>query len=134
MPAIEIQLLPIIVAAIADMVIGALWYSKLLFGKQWMKLANFSEKDTESTPVSQYLISTAAAFFLSFVLFQFINFAGVTTNLEALQFSLWVWFGFGIAISISKQVFDAGNWGLYFIFYSYKLLSIIAMSLIFINL
>ncbi len=35
------------VSGLIPLIIGALWYSKMLFGKQWMKVNNFSEEDLQ---------------------------------------------------------------------------------------
>ena len=42
--ALEVNYLAVLVAAIVNMVVGALWYSPLLFGKAWMKLTGFNKK------------------------------------------------------------------------------------------
>ena len=40
--------LAIILAAVATMIVGALWYSPILFGKLWMKLSGMGgDKDAE---------------------------------------------------------------------------------------
>ena len=39
-----INYLAVLVSAIIGMIIGALWYSPLLFGKLWMKLSGMTEK------------------------------------------------------------------------------------------
>ena len=39
----------ILVAAIVAFAIGSLWYSPLLFGKEWMALSGISTSDASST-------------------------------------------------------------------------------------
>jgi len=39
-----LNVIGIIIATIIGMVIGALWYSPLLFGKQWMLEGSFPKK------------------------------------------------------------------------------------------
>ena len=39
----EVNLLAVLVSGVAAMVIGALWYSPLLFGKLWMNGMGFTE-------------------------------------------------------------------------------------------
>lgn len=39
---LNINWLPVLVAAIANMAIGGFWYSPVLFAKQWMKLVGAS--------------------------------------------------------------------------------------------
>ena len=47
MPQIDINFLAVLVATIVSMVLGALWYSPILFGKLWAKLSKFTEEDIE---------------------------------------------------------------------------------------
>ena len=48
----EINYLPILVAAVADMVVGAIWFGPL-FGKHWMKLTGMKASDMKNAPKSK---------------------------------------------------------------------------------
>ncbi|MCB2197923.1 DUF1761 domain-containing protein [bacterium] len=74
MDASQINHLAVIVAAISDMAVGALWYSPLLFYKGWMDVNRFSEEDLKKgnpaviyglTLVFSLIISYNLAFFLA---------------------------------------------------------------------
>lgn len=41
--------LAIIVAALANFLLGGLWYSPILFGKRWQKENNLSDEDLKNT-------------------------------------------------------------------------------------
>jgi Protein of unknown function (DUF1761) len=45
----HINLLAVLVAAIATMVVGFLWYSPLLFAKAWMKEMGYDPNDKAKT-------------------------------------------------------------------------------------
>ena len=47
MQIVEVNYVAVLAAAIASFVIGALWYSPMLFGKMWMKLSNVSGKEVK---------------------------------------------------------------------------------------
>ena len=48
----------VLVAAVSDFVVGALWYSPILFYKGWMKENNFSEEDLKKgNPAVTYTIT-----------------------------------------------------------------------------
>ncbi|MBZ0264979.1 DUF1761 domain-containing protein [bacterium] len=63
----------VLVATVSDFLVGALWYSPLLFAKPWMAVNNFSEEDLKKgnmgvifglTFVLSLIISYNLAFFL----------------------------------------------------------------------
>ena len=60
----QINLLAVLAAAIATMIIGAAWYSKLLFGNIWMKASGLKEDD----PPGNVARTMTLAFILSLVM------------------------------------------------------------------
>ena len=64
----------VILAGFSYLIVGALWYSPLLFGKQWMKLNGFTDEDFKSkkpmwmiTLVS-FLSAVVASFAISLIM------------------------------------------------------------------
>lgn len=43
----ELNVLAVLVAAMAAFISGAVWYAEPVFGKQWMKEVGLTKKDTE---------------------------------------------------------------------------------------
>lgn len=57
----------VVVAALSDFVVGALWYSPLLFGKAWMKANSFSPDDLKKGSAAvTYTIVLILAFVISY--------------------------------------------------------------------
>lgn len=52
----QINWFAVVVAACVGMLINAVWYSDLLFGKQWMKAIGLKKKDTEKPGVDLALV------------------------------------------------------------------------------
>ena len=46
----ELNIWAVIVVSVLNMVIGSLWYSKLMFGKAWMRGIGFSDNETGAPP------------------------------------------------------------------------------------
>lgn len=134
MPEVNIEFLPILVGGLLPMVIGMIWYSPMLFGNMWMKASGRTMKDMQGQPVAEYLFTTAGALIMSFVLFHFFNYAGVSDNAEALQFALWVWVGFAVPFVLAQHVFNGQKWKVFFIYEGYQLLNLVVISLAFANL
>jgi len=47
LPAIDLNYWAVLVSAVASMVIGALWYSPILFGNIWMNLMKIDPKNID---------------------------------------------------------------------------------------
>jgi len=76
-----------LVAAIAGMLIGAFWYSPLLFGKLWMRLSGLTEKQLNEAKKKGmgklYFIAFIGILVMSYVLAHFVDYTESTTNLAA---------------------------------------------------
>jgi len=70
----KVNIWSVILAGISYLILGALWYSPLLFGKQWMALNKFTESDLKTNKpmwvitVLTFLGGFAASFVISMVL------------------------------------------------------------------
>ncbi len=66
----KVNIWSVILAGFAYLILGALWYSPLLFGKRWMELNGFTEKDLKSNkPMWMItLLTFLSAFVASFVI------------------------------------------------------------------
>ena len=63
----EVKLIPVVIAAIVPMVMGALWYSPLLFGNLWLRLIGKKQEDIQGSPTG-YAVATAASLVTAFLL------------------------------------------------------------------
>ncbi len=57
-PPVDINYWAVLVAAVVSMVIGALWYSPVLFGKLWMKYSGLSDKKLAEAILFSYFLNT----------------------------------------------------------------------------
>ncbi|MCX6221766.1 MAG: DUF1761 domain-containing protein [Bacteroidia bacterium] len=66
----KVNIWSVILAGFAYLILGALWYSPLLFGKRWMELNGFTDKDLKSNkPLWMItLLTFLSAFVASFVI------------------------------------------------------------------
>ncbi len=96
----------IILATLAAMVIGSLWYSQIMFGKHWQKLAGIKDKDMKKGMAVGMLVMLLMAFVSAFVLKRFIVIANPTEILEALKLAIWIWLGFIVTYVVGGGVFE----------------------------
>lgn len=128
-----VNLVAILVAAVANMVIGALWYSPALFGKQWMKAMGIkaSDMDKDKNKMGMmYGLTGVAALVTSYVLAHFIVFAGEKTAFGGAKIAFWVWIGFIVTKSLVDVLFESKNWNIYYISMGYQLVALLTMGAI----
>lgn len=130
---IQVNFLAVLVAAIIDMGIGMFWYSPFGFGKLWMKMIGKTEEEIKASGSSAgvaYMASTLAAVVMAFVLAHVINISGVTDYMMALQVGFWMWLGFVVAGVLPTYIYEDRKKGLFALYVSYKLVSVLAMAVL----
>ena len=74
MESITINHLAVIVAALSDFVVGALWYSPLLFATAWMKVNNLTAEDLKKgNPAVTYTVVLVLSLIISYNLAFFLG-------------------------------------------------------------
>lgn len=89
----ELNIWAILVVSVLNMVIGALWYSKMLFGTRWMKELGLSEDSPGPTPIL-YIVVFILGVILAVVMSMFLQ--GVSCAWEGL--------GYGALLSLGVVV------------------------------
>lgn len=132
MAQIPINYVAVAVAAVASIVIGALWYSPFLFGKLWMKLSGLSAKQLAQQKkkgmTQSYVLQFVASAVMAFVLAHFIVYGGVKTLMNAAQAAFWVWLGFIATTSLAAVLWCGKPWKLYLLDNAEMLISLIVMA------
>ena len=111
MPSVDIHWLAVIVAAIVNMVVGAVWYSRSFFGKEWAKLTG--RRLEEMGGGLGYGVAAVAALIQSWVLAHFVLYAGSDTFWNGLVTGFWIWLGFIGVIMAAGIVFEGRSWMLW---------------------
>lgn len=118
----------IIVSAVASMVLGYLWYSPILFGKEWMELANVKMGSGKNKMAITFGFGFLAVFASSFVLKQFLDLFYIVNLFDAVQLAFWIWLGFVATALIGNVLYEGKSWKLFVINSGYQLASLILMS------
>lgn len=105
----EINYIAVVVAAVLYFVVGALWYSPVLFSKPWMESIGMTAEDMQGTspliyvaPIVFYLIAALVTAFL-------IKALGITSLFGGLLLGFLGWLGFMMPGIGSSSVFQAQN-------------------------
>ncbi len=122
----------IVVVAIAAFVMGAIWYSPLLFGKAYMEVRGMNpDAMAGMRPVAGELIGEFAKnLVVAFVLAHFVVSLGIGDWKGALQLGLWVWVGFQAMLLMGAVLHEKMPWMLYAIHAGDAFVKTLAMTVI----
>ena len=131
-----VNLLSVLGAAIATMVIGFLWYSPFLFGKPWMVAMNYDPNDKAKIAEMQkkagplYGISFLASLLTAFILGKIIYNLTIDTALYGMKHGFAVWLGFVMTVQLTDKLFGNRPMNLFLINTGYQLVSYVVMGAI----
>ncbi len=130
MPELQINYLAVGVAALAPIIIGALWYSPLLFGNLWLKAHGFSAEQMRKTAGRAYVVSLFCYVMMAFVLAVLVSYAGVSTVLQGALLGFLVWIGFLATLGLTAHVFSEKPLSTYLIDAGFQLVYAVVMGVI----
>ena len=123
----QIDLVSVLVAAILYMIIGAVWYSKYLFGPIWLKLCGIKESEMKKNKLNMVwgaLVALTISYFLAF----FEGYLGVTTVSDGMFVGFCLWLGFVVTTQINGVIWAKMPVRLFLIHTGSKLLSYLVMG------
>lgn len=138
MPEITVNYLAVLGAAVANMVVGMLWYGPL-FGKKWRELMGFtneSMKKMKMTPMQVMVGGFITAFIMAFILAHDAYVWGVFYGTSvapvtfALQLAFWIWLGYVATTQAGSVLWEGKSWKLFFLNAANTLISLVAMALV----
>lgn len=112
MPSVEVNWWALLAAAAINMVVGAVWYSPVLFGKQWAHALGKKIGDMGNASTG-YTISTVAALVQAWVLVHFVRYAGAITAVKGAEVGFWIWLAFVGLVMAMNLVFEGRSWRLW---------------------
>ena len=131
---ISVNLLAVLVAGVAGMAIGALWYSPILFGKMWMRLsgmdmAKMGEYKKKGMGKS-YFMAFIGILVMAYVLAHFLIIGEAITISDALQIAFGLWLGFIVTTKLGDVLWGDDPVALYILNIAQYLVAISVMSII----
>ncbi|MDO8660380.1 MAG: DUF1761 domain-containing protein [Candidatus Woesearchaeota archaeon] len=111
--------LAILVSGVISMAVGAFWYSPAVFGRAWMKLSCFSNKQIAKAKNkgmgSSYFAAFIAALVTSWIFAQIVELTGATTAIAGALVGFAVWLGFFATTLLSSVLWEQKPVKLYLI-------------------
>jgi len=130
----EINYWAVIVATLAAMVVGSVWYVPKVFGERWKRLAEVRDPETSMQAMLPLIVSIALSFLLAWVLAGAIaiawHFYGGSYLSSALVTGLTLWAGFTAGRMIVHDVFAGRPTQLTVLNIAHELVLVVVMSFI----
>ena len=110
-----VNVLAVVVAAVAAFVVGGLWYSPVLFGKAYAAVRGLDPRAAAEMrpPVGEIVGEFARNLVIAFVLGHFVVRLGIGDWKSAVQLALWVWIGFQAMLLLGAVLHEKLPWKLY---------------------
>lgn len=120
------------VAAFANVLIGSLWYSPIMFGGAWLKLIGKTQADVAAmgNRNRSYVVAVVCALVAAYVLALLIKATGSGTALGGIVTGLWVWLGFIATNTLVRTMFLGAPMRLYLLDGGNHLVALVLMGLV----
>ncbi len=129
----DINYLAVLVAAVASMVIGFLFYGPL-FGKFWIALMGFTKEQLDAGKAKgmskSYALGFLGSLVTSYVLARFVAYTGAGGISGGLQTGFWAWLGFVATVALGSILWEGKSWKLYGLNMGYQFMNLLAMGAI----
>lgn len=136
MQVLGLRLVPILLAAIATMILGFLWYSPILFAKPWMIAMGYDPNDKakleqmRKSAGPSYLLAFIPSLVSAFVLAKIVDITTVNSAIYGMKVGFAMWLGFVTTVQLTAKLFENKPWKLYFINTGYQLVCYLVMGAI----
>src|ERR1700690_2631507 len=106
MHTVPINYLPLAVAVIAKMILGALWYSPVLFLKEWMALAGVTEAQMKARMPKALVSDLVGTVIMAIVLAHAVAFAGAAGVVGGAVIGAVNWLGFIAVTTFAAMLYE----------------------------
>lgn len=132
----DVDWIAALAAAVVAFVLGALWYSPLLFARPWRRAMGWEDKSAQELEALRrkagpaYLVSFLAWFGMAVVLSIVTDWADAATWVDGAGVAALLWLGFVATIGLTAQMFHSRPRGLFLVDGSYQLVFMMLMGAI----
>ena len=132
----DVNLWAVLVAAIATMIVGFLWYSPVLFARPWMLAMGYDPEDKARLEELRkgagriYAITFVLGLIGAFVLAKIISGLTINSVLYGMKVGLAVWLGFVLPVQATDQMFGRRPFKLFLINTGYQVVCFLVMGAI----
>ena len=121
----------ILVCALIQWFLGAIWYSPVLFAKPWMAIVGIQPGNAKkSSMITGMIMSFVGSLVLSFVLAHLVLWAGATTAAWGALIGFIAWAGFMAAPLSASYIYEGRPFTLFAINLGYWLVGLVASGIL----
>ena len=109
MPQVYVNYLAVVVAAAAAFAIGGLWYSPLLFAKQWVSAHGYTEEDVKQMQkgaARAYAVSILCHLLIALAIAVLVGYLHLARCVQGLKLGLLIWAGFALPLGLMANAFS----------------------------
>ena len=125
-----INFLAVVVAAIVRMIVGMIWYSPILFGPAFLKLAGCSPEEMKARLPRAVVSDLVGSLIMAFILVHAVHYAGAQTVLTGIAVGLLNWLGFIAVTHFALVVYEKRPFRLFVINNGYQAIALAIMGAI----
>jgi len=102
----DLNWLAVLVSTVAFFALGGLWYSNILFGKQWTEAVGWDEPEGEKPPITLYLMPVVTCLVSSIAVAMLVGASGTGTVGEGIALGLVTGLGLAAMALLVTGFFD----------------------------
>lgn len=129
---VEVNILAVLLAAVASMIVGSIWYARPVLGATWMKLVKLDEKKAKDGALKAMSLAFAMSLLLAYVLahvtFLSNEYFGGSFFMSAITTAFWLWLGIALTRTVTHDAFENRPLKLTAINSANQLLTMLAMG------
>ena len=132
----EVSALPVILAGLANMISGFVWYNPKVFGDSWMHMVGLTKEKADASAKMMPVMSLIALFFAIVMAYVMAHFAiawGVWDWIGSVELAFWLWLGFIVPPLLGAVLWEGKSWKLFAINAGYWFVGLCASSLVLIS-
>jgi hypothetical protein len=129
----DINFLAVLVAAVAAFLLGAIWYSPLLFAKQWMQVHGYTPeklKAMQAQTKRAYAISFVSLLVMAAVMAMLIAIIHMSSVTAGIKLGVLCWVGFAATIGLMANMYSDKPLKAFLLDAGYQLVYFVAMGAI----
>jgi uncharacterized protein DUF1761 len=134
MPTANVNILAVIVAAVATFILGAIWYSPILFAKQWTQAHGYTPEKLEEIRkrgvTRAYAVSVLCYLVMAYVFALLASYTQATSLAQGLWLGFLAWLGFAATIGLTANMFSEQPFAVWVIDTGYQLSYLLLMGVI----
>ncbi|MCA1592396.1 MAG: DUF1761 domain-containing protein [Acidobacteria bacterium] len=128
----KIKYTAVVVAALGYWVLGALWYSPLLFASRFIELMRWTPEQLAAVQAAgagkEIAVALLNSLLIAYVLAHFVRYVGAESVPEGMKTGFWLWLGFVLTTNLDAVLFESRPLGLYLISSGFHLVGFLWMG------